>query len=393
MELWQPNLEGPQPLYRLTCRLLDAQGKEHDRASRRVGFRHVEWLPCAGAPPQADPWICVVNRRPVFLQGVNFPPLSALFADLRREDYAARLRQYADLGVNTLRINACQFLEREWFYDLCDELGLMVWQEFPITSSGIENWPPEDENAIAEMARIARSFIERRQHHASLILWSGSNEQQGSLDGAKTGAGKPCDLSHPMLRRLGEIVDELDPGRRYIPTSPLGPRAGAAPADFGRGLHWDVHGPNAGFDSLDEAERYWADDDALFRAEVYCSGASPSALIRKYAGDLPVFPPTFDNPYWTHPTPWWVDWPRVVAAYGRQPADLEEYVTWSQALHARLIALCAKACKERFPRCGGFLLWSGHDTFPMPINTSLIDYDGNLKPAALALRAIWRGEE
>jgi beta-mannosidase len=390
--LWWPNLEGPRPLYTLTVRLVDTQGIEQDRWSRRLGFRHVAWLPCEGAAPEADPWLCAVNGRPIFLQGVNFPPLKSNFADLRREDYEQRLRQYTDLGVNTFRINACQFLEREWFYDLCDELGLMVWQEFPITSSGIENWPPEDETAIAEMAEIARSYISRRRHHPALLLWSGSNEQQGSLDGAKVGMGKPCDLSHPMLRRLGEVVQELDPGRRYIPTSPLGPRAGADPADFGKGLHWAVHGPNAGFDSIAQAEAYWSGDDALFRPEVYCSGAGAVETIRKYADGLTLFPAGFDNLYFTHPTPWWVDWPRVTAVNEREPASLEEYVAWSQALHARLISIAAAACKQRFPRCGGFLLWSGHDTFPMPANTSLIDYDGNLKPAALALRQIWRGK-
>ena len=394
VELWQPNLEGdgPRALYSLSCRLLDGQGREQDRLSRRLGFRHVAWLACEDAPAGADPWLCAVNGTALFLQGVNFPPLKSNFADLRREDYEERLRQYASLGVNILRINACQFLEREWFYDLCDELGLMVWQEFPLTSSGIENWPPEDEKAISEMTEIAASFITRRRHHAALILWCGSNEQMGSLDGAKTGMGKPCDLSHPMLGRLGEVVRALDPDRRYIPTSPLGPRAGADPADFGKGLHWAVHGPNAGFNTPEEAEAYWQKDDALCRPEVYCTGASPLETIRKYAGELPVFPADFDNPYFSHPTPWWVDWPRLTALHGREPANLAEYVEWSQALHARLISLGAKACKDRFPRCGGFLLWSGHDTFPIASNTSLIDYDGNFKPAALALAAVWRSK-
>ena len=208
----------------------------------------------------------------------------------------------------------------------------------------------------------------------------------------KAGMGKPCDLSHPMLRSLGEVVQELDPGRRYIPTSPLGPRAGADPADFGKGLHWDVHGPNAGFNTLAEAEAYWAGDDALFRSEVYCPGASPAELIRKYAGGLPVFPADFDQRLF-HPS-----YPLVgglaagcgclrarAGGPGRICRDgarrcMPGSSPWEHA-----------ACKDRFPRCGGFLLWSGHDTFPMPSNTSLIDYDGNLKPAALALREIWRG--
>lgn len=390
VHLWWPNLEGEQPLYTVTCRLLDKAGNEHDRLERRVGFKHVEWAQCEGAPLQADPWVCVVNGRPIFLQGVNFAPLCCNFADLRREDYEKRLLQYRELGLNLFRINACQFLERQWFYDLCDQMGLMVWQEFPLTSSGIDNWPPEDDASIAAMAEIARSFIERRRRHVSLLLWSGGNELQGDLDGHKYGMGKPCDKSHPMLKRLQEVVQTLDPGRRFIPTSPSGPRAGANPADFGAGLHWDVHG-GAAQSSLAEAEKYWAADDALFRSEVYCSGASAAELIKKYAGDFKLFPPTADNPYWTRLTTWWLDWNRLVQIYGREPLDLAEYVAWSQAQQAKMLGLEIQACKDRFPRCGGILLWSGHDTYPLTINSSLIDFDGNFKPAALAVAHAWGG--
>jgi len=391
VELWWPNLEGKQPLYNVTCRLLDAHGAEHDRQVRRVGFKHVAWRACEGAPAEADPWLCVVNGRSLFLQGVNFPPLCANYADLRREDYEKRLRLYCELGLNLFRVNACQFLEREWFYDLCDELGLLVWQEFPLTSSGLENWPPEDERSISEMAEIATSFIKRRRHHASLLLWCGGNELMGDLNGGKTGMGKPCDLSHPMLKRLREVVQELDPGRRYVPVSPSGPRANASPADFGKGLHWDVHG-GAALSSLESAQEYWAADDALFRSEVYCSGASPIELIRKYSAEFQTFPPTDDNPYWTRLTTWWLDWNKLVVIHGREPQDLTEYVEWSQAHQAQMISLEMKACKDRFPRCGGVLMWSGHDTFPLTINTSLIDFEGNPKPAARAVAQVWRGD-
>ena len=389
VELWWPNLEGEQPLYMVTCHLLDAEGREHDRQTRRVGFRHIEWVPCEGAPMEADPWVCLINDRKVFLQGVNFPPLCSNYADLQREDYEKRLKLYRDLGCNIFRINACQFLEKQWFYDLCDEYGLMVWQEFPLTSSGLENWPPEDEESITAMAEIARSFIQRRQHHASLILWSGGNELQGDMEGRKTGTGRPCDAQHPMLMRLQEVVLTLDPGRRYIPTSPSGPRAIATPVDFGKGLHWDVHGSPA-MSPLEEAKQYWATDDALFRSEIYCSGASPIELIRKYACEFNLFPPTAGNPYWSRLTTWWLDWERLISIHKREPQDLVEYVQWSQELQAQMLSLDVKACKERFPRCGGVLIWSGHDTFPLTINSSLIDFEGNPKPAALAVSRIWR---
>lgn len=389
IDLWWPNLEGEQPLYTVTCRLLDADGKEHDRQTRWVGFRHVAWQACEGTPAGADPWVCVVNGQPVFLQGVNFPPLCANFADLTRADYEKRLKLYRELGLNLFRINACQFLERTWFYDLCDELGLMVWQDFPLTSSGVENWPPEDEKSIAEMTEIAASFVERRRHHASLILWSGGNELQGDLEGRKTGTGKPCGLEHPMLGRLARVVRELDPRRRYIPSSPCGPRFVAKYEDFGKGLHWDVHS-GAAMSPLADAEKYWAADDALFRPEVYCSGASPEELILKYAGGFQAFPATADNPYWARLTIWWLDWDKLVALHGRAPRDLAEYVEWSQANQARMMSLEMKACKDRFPRCGGVLMWSGHDTFPLTINSSLIDFDGNPKPAAWEVAKVWR---
>jgi len=392
VEAWWPNLEGDQPVYRLECRLSTSDGAIPDQEVRQVGFKYVSWEPCDGAPEDADPWICVVNGRPVFLQGVNFAPLSPLFADLTRQDYETRLLQYKQLGANLLRINACQYLEKEWFFEICDQMGLMVWQDFPLTSSGIENWPPEDDASIVAMAEIAASFVRRRQHHVSLLMWSGGNELQGDFDGRKTGIGKPCDLNHPMLKRLGEVVQDLDPDHRYIPTSPSGPRGGAEMADFGKGLHWDVHGGAAMMGDLAEAQQYWANDDALFRSELYCPGASPLETIRKYAGEFEIFPPTHENPYWTRLTTWWIDLPRLVAAHGREPRNLEEYIGWSQEEQANRLAMEMKSCKDRFPRCGGVLLWSGHDTFPLAINSTLIDYDGNLKPCAHAVSKVWRGK-
>jgi beta-mannosidase len=163
VQLWWPNGAGAQPLYTLRCELLDSKGRVLDADTRRVGFKHLEWKPCEGAPASADPWLCVVNGKPVFLQGVNWTPILPNFADVAIDDYRKRLRLYRRLGFNLLRVWGGAFLEKQCFYDLCDELGLLVWQEFPLSSSGTENWPPEDETAIAQMADIARSYIHRRE--------------------------------------------------------------------------------------------------------------------------------------------------------------------------------------------------------------------------------------
>ena len=391
VEPWWPNLMGEQPLYEVSVKLLAEDGVQ-DEVKRTVGFKHVEWIPCEGAAPQADPWQCVVNGRPVFLQGVNFQPIRANFADLCEEDYRKRIELYRDLGANMFRINACGYLEHTWLYDWCDRCGIMVWQEFPLTSSGVDNWPPEDAASIAAMAEIARGFVRRRQHHASTVMWSGGNELQGDLAGNKHGGGKPCDLSHPMLSALKAVAEYEDPVHRYVATSPLGPRSFAEEAEMGQGLHWDVHGPYSPFPSEEAARSYWEKDDALFRSEMCHPGANPAHLTRKYAGEWPLFPPTRDNPYWARPTNMWIDWEVLVQKHGREPKDLEEYVAWSQQNQAEALALGMKACKDRFPRCGGVLLWGSHDTFPVPANTTIIDFDGEPKPAAFALQRIWRGE-
>jgi beta-mannosidase len=138
----------------------------------------------------------------------------------------------------------------------------------------------------------------------------------------------------------------------------------------------------------EEWARYWQGDDALFRSEAGAPGASAADLIAAYRGDCATTPGTAANPLWRR-TSWWIDWPAFVAEQGREPADLEEYVAWSQARQAEALRVAARACKARFPRCGGLLIWMGHDSFPCTINTSIIDFWGRPKPAALALRDIF----
>ncbi len=387
---WWPNGEGDRPLYTVVGELLDVHGNVIDRQERTVGFKHVAWRPCAGAPADANPWICEVNGRPIFLQGINWTPIRPFFADLTREDYQALIEQYADFGCNIFRVWGGGFLEKAWFYDLCDEYGLLVWQEFPLSSSGHENWPHDDEPSMQTLVQTAETYIVRRQHHASLLMWCGGNELQGGLDGGRVGIGLPVTLQHPLMQRWQALVEREDPGRRFMPSSSSGPRFFANAADFGKGLHWDVHGPwkGPGANAVEWAD-YWSRDDALFRSETGAPGASSAELIRQYAGGLPLVPGTMENPLWRRFS-WWIEWDLFAKEVGRAPVALEEYVSWSQARQAAAIALAVRACKSRFPAIGGIILWMGHDCFPCTANTAIIDFHGQPKPAALAAAEVWR---
>jgi beta-mannosidase len=169
ISLWYPNGMGDQVLYNLNI-VLSREGIECDRISRRVGFKQVQWLACHGAPEGADHWVCEVNGESLFLAGVNWTPIRAHFADVPNIEYRKRIETYRNLNMNILRVWGGAYLEKECFYDLCDELGMLVWQEFPLSSSGPDNEPPYDDASLETMTKIGKSYVQRRRHHASLLM-------------------------------------------------------------------------------------------------------------------------------------------------------------------------------------------------------------------------------
>lgn len=395
VEPWWPNGLGAQNLYNLEVELLP-QGRNAERGpldawGGRVGFKRVRWVPCAGGPKDALPWICEVNGKALFMQGINWTPIRPNFHDLTRSDYASRIRTYQRMGVNLLRVWGGGLIEKRDFYDLCDEQGLLVWQEFPLSSSGIDNTPPSDPAAVAELVSIATSAIERRAGHASLLMWCGGNELSSS-DDRSPGCGRPWGLDHPCLQVLAETVALHDPGRRFVPTSPNGPTFGMDPANVGKGVHHVVHGPWRIDESMAAWQAWWDASDALLHAEMGCPGASPLDLLERYNGELPLWPPSPDNPLWRHPGAWWTEYDRFHEALPKagERRGLARYVELSQGQQAEALGYAVASCKRRYPACAGVILWMGHDCFPCTANTSLLDFDGRMKPAARALARIFR---
>ena len=393
VEFWWPSGQGAQPLYdlQISCRHDEQKLFTHQC---RLGFRAVTWTDCRNAPPHADPWICEVNGQPIFIQGINWTPIRPNYADVPEAEYRKRIEKYRAIGINLFRVWGGAALEKECFYDLCDEYGIMVWQEFPLSSSGMENVPPSDQSTMDKLLLIADHYLDRLTSHPSLIIWCGGNELQRDLNGNPYGCGKPCTMEEPLLKAFGELVSKRDPNRRYVPASSSGPRFCADENEYGQGLHWDVHGPWKVSGPLNETwQKYWDNDDALFRSEIGCPGASPAALIRKYAEkNMNQTPGLSDNPLWRYPLGWWNEVPVFIAEHGHEPSSPEEYVDWNQQRQATVLRYAAASCKARFPACGGIIIWMGHDCFPISANTAILDFDGEYKPAALALKEVFLGE-
>jgi len=393
-ELWWANGQGEQVLYDLCIEVRDGSGAVVRSFARTVGFKHVEWRACEGAPAGARPWICVVNGRALFLQGVNWTPARMAWQDATREEIDSLVGLYREMGCNLLRVWGGASLESGEFYHACDCAGLLVWQEFPLSSSGLDSVPPRDAEVIGALREVARHFVRARQHHASLLMWCGGNELQEGYEDGDWSKRQPCDESHPCLAAFAEVVAEEDPGRRSLPTSPSGPSFLGKRENFGKGVHHHVHGPwgLGDFQDMEDWRDYWTKDDALLRSEVGVPGCADLELLRRHAEGQPLWP--LDTALWRHAANWWTQEPRMAAKFAHLPPDkaLAAYVEDTRREQAEGLAIAARACKARFPRCGGFIVWMGHDCFPCPSNTSVIDFARKPKPAWEALREVFRSQ-
>jgi len=389
IEKWWPNGFGNQHLYNLQLSLIDNNGEEMQNISRTIGFRNIAWLPCEGASENADPWICSVNDKPIFLQGINWTPIRPNFADLKEEDYRQRLLTYKELGVNTIRVWGGGFPEKQWLYDICDEMGILIWQDFPLSSSGIDNYPPEDPVVVYGMSKIVRHYINRLQHHPSIMLWCGGNELY-NFENTTTVTAK-----HIMIGEMKKIANTMDPSRRFVNGSPSGPNISATRENFGSGNNWDTHGPwklpfSGSNKTMQSVRDFWNLNDALFISEAGVPGAMSAEMIKKYAGNYNPLPANTENPIWRNVN-WWIDWDEFTSDHdAKTNQSLDEYVKWSQDRQTEGLCIALKSRKDRFPKSGGFIIWMGHDCFPCMVNTSIIDYEGNLKPAAIELSKIWK---
>jgi len=387
VDAWWPNGMGEQRLCDLEVSLLDGTGQAVDVWRGRVGFKQVTWRHCEGAPENAEPWICEVNGQELFLCGVNWTPIRMTYGSVTESMYRERLALYADAGMTLLRVWGGAFLEKEPFYRLCDEMGLMVWQEFPLSSSGVDNYPPVDAEALKTLGTIADSYVWRRGGHASLLVWSGGNELFRP-------DGVPVDAGHPAIAQMAGTCSRLTPEVRFVNTSPSGPSFGYDPECSGQGLHHDIHGPWQITGTLDDWRAHWDGHDAMLISEVGAPACAALDLIEAYQGDLKLWPPKMDNPLWHLRQPWWLQWDRLALAEGfrdDQP-DMARYVEVSQREQAEALSYLVASAKGRFPACGGVMIWMGHDCFPCLANTSIVDYWARPKPALEAIKRVLLGD-
>jgi beta-mannosidase len=377
--VWWPIGYGEQPLARVSVELIDhGGGRTLDRVDRRVGFRSV----VLDETPDQDGtrFALVVNGRDVFVRGFNWIPEDHLLTRITRSRYAAAVNQAVDANANLLRVWGGGIYESEEFYDVCDELGVLVWQDFLFTCAGYT----EEEPLRGEVLAEARENIARLCSHPSLALWNGGNENiWGHEDWQwKEVLGERSWGAQYYYKDLPALLAELDPTRPYHPSSPSSPGQDPEvvhPNDERHGTRheWQVwnsrdYTRHDGIVSRFCSEFGWQAPPAWATLAAMLDPAdlrkdSPAFLLHEKADDGIG---KLD---------------RGLAFHMAVPDDFADWHWATQLNQARANDHAVRHMRSHAPYTMGAVLWQLNDCWPS-ISWSVVDGAGRRKPAWYALR-------
>lgn len=209
-QLWWPNGYGEQPIYEYILRQHFADGVVEHRGT--FGFRKVE-IDKSVMDGDNLQFVIRVNDRPIFCRGSNWVPADCMTGRLKDEKYFDLVKSAADANFNMFRIWGGGIYEQDCFYEYCDRMGILVWQEFMFACSEI---PEDDFDFVQEITKEAEYQVKRLRNHPCLTLWCGMNEIRGAFNADEEERYSVFTL-HYLLRG---VTGQLSPWIPYIRTSP-----------------------------------------------------------------------------------------------------------------------------------------------------------------------------
>jgi len=378
--VWWPVGFGEQPLSDVTVELRRGDVVLDQRALR-VGFRTVQWHRDPDA--EGTPLVCRVNGVRVNQRGFSWIPDDAFPHRVTAARYRERLGQAVWAHANTVRVWGGGIFEDDAFYDACDELGLLVWQDCLFACYPYDEQP----ETVADVEAEVRQNLARIGHHASLALINGGNEVVwGAVDWWAELTDRPWGdgYFHDLLPWL---VAEVTPHLTYLPNSPVSDAA----ATLG-GHTVDVH-PNSddhGTTHLWDVwnERDWSayrDHRPRFAAEFGWQAPPTWTTLVRAVHDDPLTP---DSPGMAaHQKAFGgsLKLMRGLATHYRVPTDLRDWHWAMQLNQADAVSAGVEWLRSTAPRCAGQLVWQLNDCWPV-VSWSAVDGDGRPKPVLYGLR-------
>lgn len=375
--LWWTHDHGEPVLYTLEVALA-APGA--DTLVRRVGFRRVRlvmhegaWKSSSGFPASRNnpPVTLELNGRRLFARGTNWVAPEIFTGLITAETYRPLLELARDAHFNLLRCWGGAQVSKESFFQQCDALGLLVWQEFPLACNFYADTPAY----LADLDRESRAIIRRVRQHPSLAFWCGGNELFNAWSG--------MDDQSLALRLLNRNCFDLDPSTPFIPTSPLG----------GMG-HGDYRFRNeAGRDIF----QIFQQSTHTAYSEFGCSGPSPVAYLKTFIPKDELWPALPGTSWETHhafnawdtePSSWLC--PAIIEHYFGAAASLEQLVARGEWLQHEGYKSVYEEARRQSPRCSMALNWCYNEPWPTAANNSIINYPAAPKPAYYAVQAACR---
>ncbi|MBL6878014.1 MAG: glycoside hydrolase family 2 protein [Flavobacteriaceae bacterium] len=256
-ELWWPNGMGNQNMYDVKVKL--QSNNNFVTSSKRVGLREINLV--TSQDSVGNNFYFEVNKKPVFMKGVNYIPQDIFLNRVSDDKYEELLESAVDANMNMIRVWGGGIYENEIFYNLCDEKGLLVWQDFMFACAMY----PGDEDFLKSVEQEAKYNVKRLRGHPSIALWCGNNEvrsawknwgwekdvmENQSPEIASVISKAYDDVFHKILP---EVVNNLDTSTAYWPSSPGSTFSGGTESyTSGDAHYWGVWWGKEDFESYNQ---------------------------------------------------------------------------------------------------------------------------------------------
>jgi beta-mannosidase len=371
LDLWWPLGYGDQPLYDFEIELIDSEGALLETITKRLGFRKVELI--SEADRHGQSFEIKINGSRIWVLGANWIPDHTSLNEVTPERYRKRIQDAKDANMNLLRIWGGGIFETEDFYKVCDEIGILVWQDFPFACAAYS----EDDFNRALVEQEALQAVTRLSSHCSLVLWNGSNENIWGFfdwDWQEPLAGRSWGLGY-YQEIIPTVIAKLDPTRPYQPSSPWSGTMEIHPNDPNHGTAhlWEPWNRKDYPTYLDEVPRFVTEYG-------YQSPAAYSTL-RKAIGESELWE---DSEGMKAHQKAFIGKEKLHRGLDfRFPGLTKNFDAWhylTQLEQARALNIGIRHLRSHHDVSAGSVIWQLNDCWPV-ISWAMIDFEGIRKPA------------
>lgn len=375
VKLWFPNKEGSQNLYKLEISVLDEEGKLSNRKIQNVGFRTIQFLKNPGAPEGALPYTLVVNGKKIFIKGFSITPFDQQMGRINRTVYENYVRAAAEANANMIRVWGGGVIEQDEFYELCSRYGILVWQDFIQSSSGLSNVPCENANFLKALEQEVEYTVKTKRNFPATCIFCGGNEIFGK-------DGRPVTFDNSNIALIKKIVERYS-NIYMLPSTSSGPTQEASLTT--PSLNHDIHGPWVFLGNKGEYEHF-NQLKCLFAGEFGVPGLASIEQICRITGEKDPVIKSMQDPVWRHHGDWWDIKGDVLDVFGYIPDTMQDYILLSSYIQVNALYYAVNSFRRSAPYQSGCLIWQLNEPFPNISCTSLIDFYGHKKHAYYAVK-------